>query len=56
MLLAAPLLGWIAGEATVQPATAAATATSNSNRALEEYIELEDKGKLTDTRSLENFR
>ena len=56
MLLAAPLLSWMAGEIAVQPAKAAATATSSSNRALEEYMELEDKGKLSDTRTLENYR
>jgi len=56
MLLAAPLLSWMAGEVAVQPAKAAATATSSSNRALEEYMELEDKGKLSDTRTLENYR
>jgi hypothetical protein len=39
---------------SVEPAVAAAAVSSSS--ALEEYMKLEDAGKLRDQRSLENIR
>jgi hypothetical protein len=53
-MLGAAAAAVVLSSISIEPAVAAAAVTSSS--ALEEYMKLEDAGKLRDQRSLENIR